>query len=132
MMPAGRYYVGDLCYVMHPQWDEFCDLTIAGQRCLDGEFALKNGVVFASMHTAYGDGVYRDQLGRRYSVDAGLLDCIRAEDIDDSTATISGGQIIDFDRPFHVTYDNGLIKMGHVEIDTAGDDDWDDEEEYED
>lgn len=25
-MPAGRYYVGDLCYVMDDVWDEVCDL----------------------------------------------------------------------------------------------------------
>lgn len=34
-MPAGRYYIGDLCYVMHDEWDEFCDhLDYPGERKL--------------------------------------------------------------------------------------------------
>ena len=37
MMRSGTYYVGDLCYVMHPQWDEVCDLMFAtgGNSVLD-------------------------------------------------------------------------------------------------
>ena len=38
-MPAGRYYIGDLCYVMSDEeWDEFCSLTIKDNKCFDGEF----------------------------------------------------------------------------------------------
>lgn len=28
MMKAGTYYVGDLCYVLHEDWDEVCSLII--------------------------------------------------------------------------------------------------------
>lgn len=52
MMPAGTYYVGDLCYVMHDVWDEFCDITIEGLSVLDGVFSLKNGVKFATFGTS--------------------------------------------------------------------------------
>ena len=62
-MPAGRYYVGDLCYVMHPQWDEFCQKTISGHNVLNGEFTLSNGVRFGTLRTQYGDGCYNDQFG---------------------------------------------------------------------
>lgn len=82
MMPAGRYYVGDLCYVMtDEEWSEFCDLTIRGNEVLDGEFQFRDGRRFASYSTMYGDGLYQDQHGRKYSVDAGLIGCIRVEDI---------------------------------------------------
>ena len=82
MMPAGRYYVGDLCYVMtDEEWSEFCDLTIRGNTVLDGEFQFRDGRRFASYSTMYGDGLYQDQYGRKYSVDAGLIGCIRVEDI---------------------------------------------------
>ena len=82
MMPAGRYYVGDLCYVMtDEEWDEFCELTIKGNEVLDGEFQFKDGRRFATYGTKYGDGLYQDQHGRKYSVDAGLIGCIRVEDI---------------------------------------------------
>lgn len=81
-MPAGRYYVGDLCYVMtDAEWDEFCNITIQGDDLLDGEFQFADGRRFASYGTKWGDGCYRDQYGREYSVDAGLIGCIRVEDI---------------------------------------------------
>ncbi len=128
-MPAGRYYIGDLCYVMHPEWDEFCELTIQGERCLDGEFTLKDGRRFASFGTAYGDGTYRSNIGTEHSVDAGLIGCIRVEDIrDDQYSNIEElGAIVEFDQPFEVSEDQGLIVFGHVQIETAGG--YDEEEE---
>jgi hypothetical protein len=83
MMKAGKYYIGDLCYVMHDQWDEFCDITIDDRVCKEGEFRLKNGTNFATYGTQYGDGTFYDQNKYEYGVDAGLLGCIRVEDIDD-------------------------------------------------
>jgi len=53
MMKAGTYYIGDLCYVMHPEWDEFCALTISGHNVLDGEFNLKDGRRFATFTTKW-------------------------------------------------------------------------------
>lgn len=129
MMPAGVYYVGDLCYVMHPQWDEFCRITISDNHCLDGEFSLANGVRFCSYGTFFGDGCYFDQNGREYGVDAGLIGCIRVEDINDPTAALSGGQIIEFTEPFETSCDDGTIYIGHVEIDTKDDDDEEFEED---
>lgn len=128
-MPAGRYYIGDLCYVMHPEWDEFCELTIKGNQCLDGEFTLKDGRRFASFGTAYGDGTYRSNIGTSHSVDAGLIGCIRMEDIRDSQYDNIEelGAIVEFDQPFEVSEDQGLIVFGHVQIETA---DGYDEEEY--
>ncbi len=130
-MPAGKYYIGDLCYVMHPEWDEFCDLTIKGNQCLDGEFTLKDGRRFASFGTAYGDGTYRSNIGTEHSVDAGLIGCIRVEDIrDDQYSNIEElGAIVEFDKQFEVSEDQGLIVFGHVQIETAGSDDWDDFDE---
>ena len=126
-MPAGRYYIGDLCYVMHPEWDEFCELTIKGNQCLDGEFALEDGRRFATFRTAYGDGTYQSNIGTSHSVDAGLIGCIRVEDIrDDQYNNIEElGAIVEFDQPFEVLADQGLIVFGHVQIETAAD-----EEEY--
>lgn len=81
-MPAGRYYIGDLCYVMSDdEWDEFCSITIKGQECLDGEFSLRDGRRFATYGTRWGDGMYQDNYGKSYCVDAGLIGCIRMEDI---------------------------------------------------
>ena len=49
MFPAGKYYVGDLCYVMHDEWDEVCGLFFKGRDdhgCNQGMFELKYLVLF--------------------------------------------------------------------------------------
>ena len=130
MMPAGRYYVGDLCYVMtDEEWKECCELFFAGRDdhgVNDGEFTLKDGRRFASYSTAYGDGVYWDQHKNCYSVDAGLIGCILESDIKSEKYDniLDLAAIIDFDKPF-VTgggrYDkdsDGVIQIGSVMIET--------------
>ena len=130
-MPAGRYYIGDLCYVMHPEWDECVDLFFPPDeqgfpRGVDGEFALKDGRRFASFGTAYGDGTYQSNIGTSHSVDSGSIGCIRVEDIRDNTyediETL--GAIVEFDQPFEVSADQGLIVFGHVQIETAADEEY--------
>ena len=131
-MPAGKYYVGDLCYVMHPEWREACDLFFAGRSdhgCNDGEFNLKDGRRFASFGTRWGDGLYHDQFGHSYSVDAGLIGCIKVDDIrDDMSDILRLGAIIDFNEPFECSSnDDGLIKIGFVEIPTGYDEEEDED-----
>jgi len=136
MFPAGKYYVGDLCYVMHDEWDEVCGLFFKGRDdhgCNEGVFELKDGRRFASFNTKFGDGCYFDQHGNEYGVDAGLIGCIAMNDIDlnaDGNFT-SGGQIIEFKNDFSVSGSQGLsrqdwdgvITIGHIVIKTE-------EEEY--
>ncbi len=129
-MPAGKYYVGDLCYVMHPQWDEFCELTISQHEVSDGEFTLANGTKFSFRGTAYGDGCYEDQFGGSYPVDAGLIGCILVDDINDPEADLEAGQIIEFTSPFETSYEDGVIYIGHLRINT-GDEEYDEYEEDE-
>jgi len=129
MMRAGKYYVGDLCYVMHPEWDEFCDITIDGTSVLEGEFNLSDGRRFATYGTAYGDGEYYSNTGTTHSVDAGLIGCIRLEDItDDTYDNISSlGAIVEFPDDFETGAEDGVIRFGHIVIDTNPDD-FDDED----
>ena len=127
MMPAGKYYVGDLCYVMHDCWDEFCDITIKGNECLDGEFTLKDGRRFATYGTMYGDGLYASNIGTMHSVDAGLIGCILVDDIRDPEATptamASMGAVVDFGTDFVTgSGPTGTIQFGRVVIETGGDD----------
>jgi hypothetical protein len=130
-MPAGKYYIGDLCYVMHPEWNECCDLFFTedapAQGAIEGEFTLKDGRRFANFGTAYGDGTYRSNIGTNHSVDSGSIGCIRVEDIrDNSYKDIEQlGAIVEFDKPFEVDADQGMLTFGHVQIETAAD-----EEEY--
>lgn len=136
MMRPGIYYVGDLCYVMHPQWDEVCNLMFAtgNNSVLDGEFNLSNGVRFTLHSTAYGDGTYQDQQGRDYPVDAGLIGCIRVEDVVDPEAWLAGMQTVVFTEQFELQYDDGVISFvnanGKVLLAIDTDPVYDDEEEY--
>lgn len=129
-MPAGVYYVGDLCYVMDDdEWDDFCLLTIQGTNCLDGEFTMPDGRKFATFGTKWGDGEYYDQFGNTYGVDAGLIGCIKLSDIKaNKNSDIERlGAVHTFPEAF-TTYGgdndrewNGKIRIGHVVIDTDPD-----------
>jgi len=127
-MPAGKYYIGDLCYVMSDdEWEEFCSITIDGQKVIDGEFQLSDGRRFATYCTAFGDGVYHDQYGHSYSVDAGLIGCILIDDIHIEKyekSLLDLGSIMEFDNSFATSGGRGdegwegLIQFGHVMIET--------------
>lgn len=132
MMKAGTYYIGDLCYVMHDRWDEFCGLTCSGHRVLDGEFNLADGTRFATYTTMYGDGNYFDETGKSYDVDAGLIGCIRVEDIDftDPSNSIVGGRVVEFSKDFTTFSAGGVITIGNVSIDTDPEYAEEPEEEY--
>lgn len=128
-MPSGKYYIGDLCYVMtDKEWDQFCDITIKNDRCLEGEFNMPDGRRFATYGTAYGDGCYKDQYGREYCVDAGLIGCIRVEDIraEKYENIESLGSIVEFDYDFSTSGGrndqgrdwDGVIRIGTVLIET--------------
>jgi len=123
-MRAGTYYVGDLCYVMDAEWDEFCSLTINGNAVEDGEFNLADGRRFAFSRTAYGDGCYYDQAGNEYGVDAGLIGVIRVEDIrEDQRDRVVQGNVIQFNKPFTVQLVGETIVIGETEIFTGFEED---------
>ena len=137
-MPAGKYYVGDLCYVMHDAWTEVCRLFFppySPPKGVEGEFTLADGRRFASFATAYGDGEYRSSINTLHSVDSGSIGCILLSDIRDNQYTLERlqelGAIIDFEAPFEVEADYGLLKFGDLLIETAGDDEWEEEDEEE-
>lgn len=129
--PAGEYWIGDLCYVMHPEWNEMCDLFFAGRTdhgCNEGKFTLADGRTVFAGTTAYGDGVYRDNRGNDYGVDAGLLGMIAVKDIVESEQQyLNGGNVFQFDAAFQVSVERGLFNFGDIEIDTR---EYEDETDY--
>lgn len=131
-MKAGKYYVGDLCYVLGDRWTEVCDLIIVDHNCLDGEFELKDGTKFAIYGTAYGDGVYPDQHGNEYPVDSGSIGCVLVEDITEGHLDITLGNTFDFEEDFETGEEDGIIRIGEIEIDTKGEEEdyYEEEEEY--
>lgn len=124
MMKAGKYYIGDLCYVLHDEWNEVCSLTIKPglNRPLNGEFNLKDGRRFAIYGTAYGDGTYLDEEGRSYNVDSGSIGCIPLDAIDQTNPRnfLAGGRVVEFVQDFDTFGVGGVLRFGTVVIDTAG------------
>jgi len=130
LMPAGKYWVGDLCYVMHEEWDEVCGLFFKGRDdhgANEGLFELKDGRKFVSFNTKYGDGGYYDEAENEYGVDAGLIGCILVSDIKSSDQnTLVGGHVHEFESPFVCSggrseqgHDwDGIIQIGHINIAT--------------
>jgi hypothetical protein len=134
MMRAGKYYVGDLCYVMSESWDEVCSLITkrTQSRILEGEFNLKDGRRFAVYSTKYGDGTYYDGEGGRYFVDAGVIGCILESDIvANERNDVDGGNVIVFKEDFNTSSDGENITIGNVTILTGDYDEEPEEEEYE-
>jgi hypothetical protein len=135
MMTKGKYWVGDLCYVLDNDWDEVCGLLFTKQEGKDskmnkGEFQLDNGVKFALYGTAWGDGGYLDQIGNVYGVDAGVIGCVKVDDlykIGESPA--SGGHIHTFEKDFETGYDEGTIYFGDLRIETDPKSDEDEEDD---
>ena len=130
MMPAGKYYIGDLCYVMGDEWRQVCSIIIKDNQCLNGEFELDDGRRFAIYSTAYGDGEYYDQYGHTYSVDAGSIGCILMSDIraNKYDNLLDLGAILEFTEPFETGSQGGQLQFGHVIIETDAVD-WNEDEE---
>jgi hypothetical protein len=81
-LPAGKYYIGDLCYVMDEfDWSNCCELFFPGKNnVVEGMFKLHDGRRFASFNTG-GDGGFYSNIGTKHSVDSGSIGCILVEDI---------------------------------------------------
>lgn len=126
ILPKGKYYVGDPCYIFNKSWDEICTMLFDEGSNLLTELYKKP--VFIDS-TAYGDGIYYDQFSRKYYVDAGLIGCLPISLLrKDSKQTISsvqkheGMHIIDFKEDFEVSCYNGVFQFGEIIIDTSYDD----------
>lgn len=114
----GKYYVGDLCYVIRDEaWQELLERT---DYFANNEFEFNDETGF-SANTAYGDGIYSDEDGREYFVDAGLIGIIPVKALG-SIEDAVGGQIIEFEEDFDVYVRDGIFFFGDVVIITRDDD----------
>ena len=116
-LQKGVYYIGDLCYVMHPEWDEVCDLTAGDQYPNEGQFRLSDGRQFAMFNTAYGDGEYYDKQERSYPVDSGSIGCIKVDNLTEEVDETLGN-IVEMPTDFYVYSDSKTIHFGHITIET--------------
>ena len=69
-LKKGKYYVGDPCYIFGKSWDKVLNDTDYFDNGEIVKVFSKDCIVGG---TAYGDGIYTDNFGREYNVDAGLI-----------------------------------------------------------
>lgn len=128
-LPAGTYYIGDLCYVVNPhkEWIRLLERT----DYLDGEFTYRKQKCYAD-GTAYGDGRYTDNLGNQYPVDAGLIGIMPVSVIKNVTEKRmkESGNIFTFENEFEVSSSDGIFDFGHIHIDTKNDDEDEEDNDY--
>ena len=109
VMPLGKYYVGDLSYVLSDggTWEEVNILRLKDRKRRanfstaggggQGKFTLSNGREIVIFDTAYGDGVYDDYGGRRYAVDSGSIGLTLAEGLENT----QHGNLIEYKEAFN-------------------------------
>jgi hypothetical protein len=126
-LPAGRYYIGDLCYAMK---DTIYDGIFGGNDYAYGYYTMKNGC-FLVNGTAYGDGSYQGTNGFDYGVDAGIIG-IASLSVCNAEEKIYGGTAHTFTEPVKCTFKDGIFDFSsgnwHLTINTAAD--FDDDASY--
>ena len=124
----GKYYIGDPCYVVEKQ-DKWMELLEKTNYFKNEEQEYKGYPILAGS-TAYGDGVYGDNEGRIYCVDAGLIGIMPIECIDKKHDNIEDlGNIVEFEDDFDVSIEDGVFEFGNILINTIWDEDEDEDED---
>lgn len=126
IMPAGTYYIGDLCYALtDEQWDE-----VSGGD--EGKYTLSDGTEVVIMYTAWGDGAYDSNRNTSHSVDSGSIGCVlqsrmSEQSKQDENLLKEHAAVFVFNESFVVgKRGRGVLQFGDIVIDT----DPRDEEEF--
>lgn len=136
-LSPGRYWIGDLCYVMHDEWNEVCDLVIDDTSVKDGIFQLKDGRMFSRFSTYTGDGQYLYHSPAlplsgpdRLPVDSGAIGCILESDIKVSNSNLPElGIVIDIPNSFKPYERDGSIWFSSILVATKVDQ-YDEDDDY--
>lgn len=131
ILPAGTYVVGDPCYAISDEswipWLEAAGMYEYHARGVDLDLfvapIITDGPEVAAVSTVYGDGVYYDQRGRAYGVDAGLIGAVPLEAAVKDTWAMTDAHLVEFTEPFAVYRDSeGVIHIGALLIPTGYED----------
>ncbi len=109
---AGTYYIGDLCYIIDTDenWSKICN-------SIETDLAMS--------YTAYGDGLYKDNNKKYYSVDSGTIGIISTDHqyIDkeklEQTLNKEHARVVIFDNDFVFKCTNGKFQIGTIKINTT-------------
>ena len=110
LLPAGKYFIGDPCYVIETEkWMDFLTEMWYQEKLQSPMFWFEGELVFVSS-TMYGDGVYTDGYDD-YPVDAGLIGVVpytlcKRESMTGHYKWKELGALLDFERPFYCEVDD--------------------------
>lgn len=137
IVPAGRYWLADPCYSISND-EVWMELLQSCNFFMDSPIGTTKGYEVLAFGTAYGDGVYPDNRGREYAVDAGLIGLVPMElreseygsaDVPDTYLAGAFGREVVFTSPTKCWEDGeGGLYFGDITIYTG--DREEDEEEY--
>lgn len=121
-MLAGKYVLGDPCYCFSSDDpDDLWMKLLESCDYFDKPIGEVNGVKILGFHTAYGDGTYAGSDGFDYGVDAGLIGLVPYDFAISQIGTFEPElhQVVEFDKDFECSEDNGFMVFGHITIETG-------------
>lgn len=113
-LPAGRYYIGDLCYALKKS---VYDSVFGDNAYRGGYYNTKDGFFFVD-RTAYGDGSFKGSNGYEYGVDAGIIG-IASMGVCNPEKEVYGGTLHTFTEPVECNFRNRHNENGFFEF-TSG------------
>lgn len=129
VVPAGKYFLCDPCYVIDTpsDWMRFLnkcadkddsEYDLNGDVCNGHYEELPEGTKVLAFATSYGDGTYTDQHGNQYPVDSGLLGLVPFKYAPDTKDIDKFGKIIEFGEETLCFTKDGILTFGSYIIDT--------------
>ena len=124
--PAGKYYIGDLCYVLP---DSIYENVFGGYEYANGLYRNNNAgstQIFMIGGTSDGDGKYDGSDGNSFCVDAGIIGICPVSMIakEKESSAKRCGHIYNFDTQVRATFSRGVFVFtsthSRLVIDTCG------------
>lgn len=103
-LPAGRYYIGDIGYVIK---EDIYENIFGDTNFEPGHYKMKDGE-FLVNRTAYGDGSYPGSNNYQYDVDAGIIGITNISLCIDENK-LYGGTLHTFTEPVKCSFTQGLF-----------------------
>lgn len=109
MMPAGNYFIGDICYIIRDEIEQKNEITISQYK----------GHKIVTINTHEGNGIFGDQQGNVYCVDSGRIGLIPIELIENNNLNLASlGRFVNFENEFECKTDGKILSFGHIMIKT--------------
>jgi hypothetical protein len=108
-LPPGKYYIGDLCYIMDDDVEgNPYDNVFGGTGYSAGLYTKENKGSFYVANTAYGDGAYKGSNQVEYGVDAGIIGIVNMNLIKEEEVVMEGKEFIEDSGGTIYDFPNGV------------------------